>query len=71
MSLFVSVIVTVSVTVTMTVPVTCLCWSSAHAEIFLFSCLCSKATYVKCQMSNAYVDPRDMPFLAITIELLV
>ena len=43
------------VTVTVTVPVTCLCWSLAHAEQFLFSCLCSKVNicnYVTFRMSH-------------------
>ena len=38
----------------------CVCWSLWHAEQLLFSCLCSKVTYDKCQMSTAYVDPWDM-----------
>ena len=53
----------VSLFVSVTVTVTCLCWSLAHAEQLLFSCLCSKVSicnYVTCHMSNTYVDPRDM-----------
>ena len=52
--------------VSLFVSVTCLCWSLAHAEQLLFSCLCSKVsicnyvtfhiTQVTCHMSNAYVD---------------
>ena len=52
-SLFVSV--TVSVFVTETVSVTCLCWSLAHAEQLLFSCVSSKVSicnYVTCCMSH-------------------
>ena len=43
------------------------CWSLEHTEKPLFSCLCSKVTYVKChksnitrQKSNANGDPSDM-----------
>ena len=30
--------------------VKCSSWSLGHAELLLFSCLCSKVAYVKCQM---------------------
>ena len=30
------------------------------SEKLLIRCLCSKVTYVKCQVSNAYVDPWEM-----------
>ena len=36
----------------MTCHVKCLCWSLGHAEQLLFSCLCSKVAYVKCQVSS-------------------
>ena len=43
----------VSLFVSVTVSVTCLCWSLAHAEQLLFSCLCSKVSicdYVTCHI---------------------
>ena len=32
-----------------------LCWSLGHNEQLLFSCLCSKVAYVKCQVSSSVI----------------
>ena len=52
---WVSLFVSVSVKLTVTVSVTCLCWSLAHAEQLLFSCVSAKVSicnYVTCRMSH-------------------